>query len=266
MKTTDITRALRNASRPAARLAKWQAPGYGGRPSLSARLAGLREYLAKPYHAGENLATARKAQIDATGPELSSPDAEKPLLWLSGTKDPALQDWTAGRDFLNHRGWYVDQYQDETLETYAVTLKSFPRRVFYAVKGSCNGDLRVELSDWEEIDFSECGSDYQAADARREAAKEIIRSNDSSTQREAENSQEYYRKDQVERDIEENKETLATLRGEIRALAHELKTLCPSALAMDYPAAGKAVIASLRSLLSERRELMAENVKLAASL
>lgn len=256
MKTQDITRALRNASTPAARLAAWQ-----NRPLYS-----RRKLIADYYDKTATPAARRKARIASEGPELSSPDAEKPLLWLSGTKDPTLADWTAGRDFLTHRGWYADEYQDETLETYAVILKAFPRLVFYAVM-SCGG-LRVELSEWEEIDFSASG--YRSADcpdeARREAAKEIIRSNDSSTQREAENECEYQHKWGIERDIEENKETLATLRGEIRALAHELKTLCPSTLAASYPVAAKALRLGLQGLLRDRRGLMAENAKLAASL
>jgi hypothetical protein len=254
MKTTDITRALRNSATPAARLAAWQDMPLWKR----------RKSLAEYYNKNATLAARRRSLIAGIGPELSAPDAEKPLLWISGTKDPALADWTAGRDFLDHRGWFADDYQDETLETYAVTLKAFPRLMFYAVKS--DGGLRVELSDWEAVDFSECESEYQADEARRECAKEIICSNDSSTDYEAKESQEYYRKDGAEFDIAENKATLKTLRGEIRALCHELKTLCQSSMSDLYPVAAKAVRDSLKTLLRERRELMERNHELAASL
>lgn len=255
MKTSHILSALHNATTPAARLAAWQ----------NRHTANRRKTL-ESAAPGEKL-SLRRSIINSTGPELSAPEAEKPLLWLSRESDPEVLETYAGRDCgLDHRGWYSDNYQDETLETYAVRLKRFPRLLFYAVKDSCNGDFRVHLDEWEEIDFSECESDYQAQDAIQDAAKSLVRSYDSTTQREAEESQEYYRRDQVERDMEENKETLATLRGEIRALAHELKALCPSALAIDYPAAGKALRDGLKTLLRERRELMATNARLAASL
>ena len=260
MKTQHITAAFRNAATPAARLAKWQS-----RPAPY-RLRQLRDYLAKPYHSGETLASARASLISGKGPELSSPEAENPLLWTN-EQGPEILEAYAGRDCgLDHRGWYTDDFQDETLETYAVRLTRFPHLLFYAVKDSCNDDLRVHLDEWAEIDFSDVEGEWQVQDAIADAARALVRSCDSSTQREAEEAQEYYRKDRVEQDIAENKETLAGLRHEIRALAHELKSLCPSGLATDYPAAGKAVLASLRSLLADRRGLMAENEKLAASL
>jgi hypothetical protein len=159
-----------------------------------------------------------------------------------------------------------DGMDGETYETYAVQLARFPGLMFYAVKDSCNGDLRVMLEDWEEIDYSDAGCDYHASMARSEAARSVVRSNDSSTEREAEEAREYYRKDQAERDIEENRETLAGLRGEIRELCRELKALCPSPLAGTYPAAAKAVRGALADLLADRRRLMDENETLAASI
>lgn len=242
---------MRNASSPAAHLAAWQ-----DRP-----LFRHRETLATYYDKTATLPERRKDLISSQGPELSAPDAEKPLLRCS-LKSPEILDAFAGRDFLNHRGWFSDQWEDETLETYAIRLSLFPRLLFYGVLDSCNGDFRIRLDEWEEIDFSECESDYHADDVIQDAARSLVRSYDSITEREAEDSREYYLKDQVERDIEENRETLKTLRHEIRQLARELKTLCPSALASEYPAAGKAVLASLRSLLADRRELMETNLKL----
>lgn len=256
MKTIDITRAMRNTATPAARLASWQnhTPAY--------RLKSIADYYDKTANMGER----RKARIAAQGPELSSPEAESPLLWTN-EQGPEVLETYAGRDCgLEHGGWFSDNFQEETLETYAVRLARFPHLLFYAVKDSCSEELRVHLGEWEGIDFSDVASEYQAQAAIQDAARALVRSYDSTTQREAAESQEYYRKDQVERDIEENRATLASLRHEIRALAHELKSLCPSSLASDYPAAGKAVLASLRSLLAERRGLMETNASLAASL
>lgn len=257
MKTQNIESAFRNASSPAAKLAAWQ--------SLPApyRLREIRDYLAKPWHKGETIAAARKSLIDSQGPELSSPEAEKPILWLSGEQDPEILETYAGRIALNHRGWFTDSFEDSTIETYAVRLNRFPHLIFYAVKS--DGGLRVELSDWEEIDFSDCESDYNASDAIADCARDVIRCNDSSTECEAEESREYAEKYQIEQDIERNRETLAGLRDSIRRLAHELKSLCPSPLVSQYPAAAQSLRASLARLLEERRELMAENHKLAAT-
>jgi uncharacterized membrane-anchored protein YjiN (DUF445 family) len=124
------------------------------------------------------------------------------------------------------------------------------------VRDSSEGGIRVNLDDWQEIDFTDCEADYHADDARKNAAKEIIRSCDSSTRREAEDSIEYFRKDRMEIELEETKEILSALRQSIRALCRELKALCPSPLATEYPAASSAVRASLKRMLSERREAM----------
>lgn len=266
MKTKNIEAAFRNAATPAACLAAWQSPLWGQRP-IAGKLAQIRESMAAPYGGNPTLAEARRALIAAQCPELSGPEAESPILWVS-ERSPEVLATYAGRDFLNHRGWYTmdDGMDGETYETYAVQLARFPGLMFYAVKDSCNGDLRVMLEDWEEIDFSDAGCDYHADEARSEAARSVVRSNDRTTEREAGESRDYYRKDQAERDIEENRETLAALRSEIRDLCRELKALCPSTLAGTYPAAAKAVRRALGDLLADRRRLMDENETLAQSI
>jgi hypothetical protein len=177
-------------------------------------------------------------------------------LWLSGESDPECLDLIQGRKFLDHRGWFVDEYEEDTLETCAVILRRFPRLVFYGVRGSCEGGIRVNLDDWQEIGFSDCEAEYHANDARKNASKEIIHSCDSSTQREAEDSIEYFRKERMGMELEETKEILAILRQDIRALCQELKALCPSPLTSEYPATSSAVRASLKRMLSERRDAM----------
>jgi len=260
MKTTDITRALRNATTPASRLAAWQAI------PAPARLHRFREDIAKPYRQGETLATIRASRLASTGPELSSLEAEKPLLWLSGDRDPECLDAFPGRDFLDHRGWFSDNFEDETLETYAVRLRRFPRLLFYGVRDSMSGGIRVHLSEWEEIDFSECESEYHTGDTIRDAAKDLVRSYDSTTEDESEDSREYYERDQKERDLDDAKESLAALRQSIRALCRELRALCPGALPAQFPAAASAVRASLARMMDERRETMETAARLRAEL
>jgi len=255
MKTKYILAAFRNACTPAARLAAWQ----------NKHLRNRRQSLTDYYEKDASLAERRTARISSSGPELSAPEPENPLLWTHADMAEVLEAFP-GKTFLSHRGWYSDNFENETLETYAVRLTRFPRLMFYAVLDSCNGDFRIALDEWEEIDFSECESEYDAMEAIRDAAKSVIRANDSTTENEAEESREFYRKEEVKFDIAENKETLKTLRSEIRELAHELKALCPSSLTLEYPAAGKALRDGLKALLRDRRELMATNAELSASL
>lgn len=256
MKTQFILAAFRNAATPAARLAAWQ----------NRHPVNRRKSLADYYVKTATLAERRTARIKASGPELSLPGAENPFLWLSGDNDPEVLETFAGRGFLKHQGWFSYDGEQDTLETYAIRLKRFPRLMFYAVKDSMSGDLRVRLDEWEEIDFSECSCDWEATEAVKECANDLVRSNDSSTEREAEKSREYYERDRREQEIEENKNELKTLRGKIRALAHELKSLCPSPAAKEYPAAASALRASLAAMLRERGRLMELNQELAASL
>lgn len=265
MKTHYIVSALRNATSPRARLAAWQAPSrYDSR--IPSRLFKLREAMASNYCPPASLAEAYRKAVASKGPELSSPEAENPLLWLSSESDPEVMETWAGRKFLDHRGWFQDEFQDETLETYAVRLKRFPRLMFYGVKDSCNGNIRVHLDEWQEIDFSDCEGEWHVDSALEDAAKEIVQGNESATEDEAEESVEYYRKDRIENDIEENKEHLKTLRQSIRELAHELKTLWPSPLVTEYPAAASALRNSLKGLLRDRARIMEENRELAASV
>ena len=254
MKTENIVAAFRHASAPASRLAAWQSR------HPARRLRELRERMAPA-----TLADDRREAIAAEGPELSSPEAERPLLW-SAVDGDEIREAYAGRIALDHHGWFSDNFEDETLETYAVRLERFPHLLFYAVRDSMNGDLRIALDEWEEIDFSDCESDYHVADAIRDAAKSLIRSYDSTTEDDAEESREYYRKDAAENEIAENRETLATLRRSIVALAREVRELCASPTAQRYPAAAQALRERLAEMLRERSDLISENLKLQASL
>jgi hypothetical protein len=267
--TTNIVRALRNSTTPAASLAAWQNNG------VRRNLATLRKHAApgypcRPCNFPENPSASdwRKALVNDPAfkrgtPEMSSPEADAPLLWLSGESDPEVLDCWAGRKFLDHRGWYtMDDMSQETIETYAVRLRRFPKLIFYATHDSMSDGFCLHLQDWEEIDFSDCESDYDAQEAITETARSVIRGNDSTTERNAEDQREFYEQDQREQEIERNREELAGVRESARRLIRELRELCPT-LGGKYPAAAEAVQGALKGLLRERRELIARNEKLA---
>jgi hypothetical protein len=256
MKPETILRALRNSNSPAARLAAWQNDG------VTRNLRTLRHLMVS----GKTLRNVRKEMILSDTFELSSPDAETPTLWLGNTSPAILDSWQ-GSQFLDHSGWFTDdEIQDETIQAYAVRLKMFPGIIFEAVVNSMNGDFQVDLSSFEEIDYSDSDDGYAATACETDCARSVIQSADSTAESLAEDEREYQRKWRIENDISENKETLKTLRTEIRQLVRELKALCPSALATTYPAAANAVTGSLKRLLADRRKLMATNATLAGNL
>ena len=256
--TTTIVRALRNSTTPAACLAAWQNNG------TRRNLATLRKEQNKTYNAKKTIPELRAQRLRYTaGPEMSSPEAKAPLLWLAGESDREIKNYWAGRKFLDHRGWYtMDDSSGETIETYAVQLHRFPELIFYATLDSFGDGFCLHLADWEEIDFSDCQSEYDAQEAVTDAARSLIRSNDSTTERNAEEQREFYEKDQREQQISENRESLTQVRESARRLIAELRELCPT-MADKYPAAQEAVQRTLRGLLRERRTLIAENTKLA---
>jgi len=245
--TTDIVRAFRNSTTPAACLAAWQGRG------IRRNLARLRE----------KYASGRDYYAKNAGPEMSSPEADAPLLWISNGDSPEVLNSWKGREFLDHRGWYtMDDDMGETIETCAVRLARFPRLMFYATCESETGDLCVHLDDWEEIDFSEANCSYSTDSAVEDAARRVIRSNDNTTEQSAEESREYFEQDQRGQEISRNREELKEVRESARRLIAELRELCPT-LGSKYPAAAEAVQGALRGLLRERRTLIARNEELA---
>ena len=283
MKTKHIVSALRAAATPAARLAAWQAVPIRKRlEALRARLApgGCTYACNVPMPANPRdakLADWRRALIHDPAFYLASvPDvytsADGGAAWTFESFDSreVRRAWDCKdrecRTWLDHTGWYTDEFQSETIRAAVVELARFPGILFAATVESCGGMISVDLTTWETVDFSDCGSDYDAEDSRRETARSVMRYADSTAESLAEDEREYQRKWRIENDISENRETLKTLRGEIRALARELKRLCPSPLAGEYPAAASAVRGKLSGMLRERAELFAANQKLAAEL
>lgn len=284
MKTADITRALRNSATPAARLASWQSL------PIAKRLAAIKERLAPgnctyacnvPMPANPRDATIadwRRALIHdpafylAPVPHVwESENGREAHLSLHGLNDSRiLREWDCkelpARRWLDHTGWYTDEFSGDTIRPAVVELTRFPGILFAATIDSCAGMVSVDLTTWEAVDFSDCESDYDADSAREETAQNVMRSANSIAENLAEDEREYQRKWRIENDIEENRETLKSLRQSIRALAGELKSLCPSPMAGSYPAAAAALRQSLARMLGERSRIMEENRELAESI
>jgi hypothetical protein len=244
----DITRALRNRTTPAARLARWQTR------RAPSQLAALRQL---PTYAGNTLAERRAYRLGNydSGPELSAPDAPTPTLWTN-EDSPLVSHYWPGRTFLSHRGWYTDEHQQDTLEAAAVILADFPGLIFEAVRSSWDDGLRVDLTSAERIDYSDADSSYAADDIRRDAARDTVRRADSVAQRMAEDEREFQEMHRHELDLEEARADLNRNRATFRRLARELRQLCPSALAETYPAAAEAIRAQVAAILADRRDLL----------
>jgi len=248
MKTDDIARALRNRTSHAATLARWQ------RLRPAAQLHTLRSL---PSYAGETLSERRayRLRVYHSGPELSAPDVETPILWTNEDSPEILHAYP-GRDFLRHRGWYTDDDERETIEAYAVILTDFPGLIFEAVRESCSGGIRVDLSTAAAIDYSEAESDYNASEAREDAAREAVRAADSTAESDAEEEREYQEQERHKIDLEEARADLAANRADFRRLRRELRKLCTPAMREIYPAAADAIRAQVRALISRRTETL----------
>jgi hypothetical protein len=252
MKTTPklaaIARALRNRTSKAATLARWH------RLRPAAQLANLRSL---PSYAGETLAERRayRLRVYHSGPELSAPDAETPILWTN-TDSPEILDAYPGREFLKHRGWHTDDDERETIEAYAAILADFPGLIFEAVRESCSGGIRVDLSTASAIDYSEADSDYNASEAREDAARETVRAADSTAERDAERERDYQDTEWHRASLEEARADLADNRAKFRRLRCELRKLCTPAMREIYPAAADAIRAQVKAILRRRTETL----------
>lgn len=251
MKTKHIESAYRNSTTPAARLAAWQNNG------TRRNLARIRAELGKSWNAGKTLAELRAERLHYTGPEMSSPDSDTPLLWLAGENDPEILQFWEGRTYLRHRGWFtMDEDCGDTLETCAVRLARYPHLIFYVTRDNGGDALCCHLAEFELIDYSQTRSDYQADDARYYAAREIIRSNDPTTARAAKESRDYYEADQKEQRAEQIKEELQGIRDDARRLIGELRELCPTL--GNFPTVAATLRAALRRMMTERNNLIEE--------
>jgi len=275
MNTSTIVRAFTNSATPAARLAAWQALPIGQ------RLAAIRKHTTPGYPCrpiafweikSPTRAQWRQALIHDPAFQLAPvPMVHETTLHSLRLDSKEIANYWHGGTFLRHDGWFVDEDEqgDEVFMPYAVQLARFPGFIFEVISDPWNDEVvDVDLSTGAEIGYHPASvwSESTAEGYRHAAAGTAIRRADYTAQRRAEREREFQAKSRIESDIEENRETLKTLRSEIRALAHELKALCPSPMTASYPAAARALRQSLQTLLSDRRELLSRNSRLAVNL
>lgn len=264
MKAQYIIQAIRNRQSARATLAAWQnMPIQTRLAAIRARLEpgqGTSSYM---VHGAPPLAKWRHARIQDPAFQLASVPCENDGKLFCEENSPEVASMLKSSDVSRTGGYYSDEFCSETIEARAVELRQFPGIYFEATLESMGGMLTVALDCPWPVDFSDCaGYDSAAWDARRETAKECIRAADSTAERAAEVEREYQAKWRAEQDLDEKREELKTLRHAIRALCHDLKSLCPSPMAASYPAAAMAVTDRLAELLAERREAMRECGKL----
>jgi len=253
MKTQHITAAY--TTTPAQRLALWQAQ------PIRRRLVAIRKHAApgypcRPCNAPERMTLADwRAALIHDPAFCGLPCVHECRLWTDERGPEVLEFWE-GREFLKHCGWYTaDEWlQDWTLETCAVRLERFPDFIFYATRDNSSEGICVHLDERDVIDYDRAGSEYDARAAVEQAARSVIRCYDSTTERAAEEARECFEQDQREQAAQQAREERATLRGDIRDLIADIRTLCP-ALA-ETPAAVNALRAELGRMMRERAELM----------
>jgi len=242
MKPEITYKALKNATSHKARLAMWQAL------PLAERQRRIKNYWRKEA----SFAEKRKSLIVQLGPELS--ELEACLLWV-GKDSPEIFDWFEASNTpraLNHCGWFYDEdEQFETIQAIAVRLKRFPRWIFGGAFDSQSDAACIHLDEVLSIE----GEDVDAA------AREMLRMMDTLAERQAEREKDYQTQARLEFEAQERKARSVELRRETQALVAELKTLCGSPLASQFPAVAGSVKSALRALLSERKTLIEENLR-----
>lgn len=239
MKLQHRIQSLTNSTTPAALLAAWQAipirrrlealrkhaaPGYPGRPCNA------------PFPAeGATLADWRRALIHDPAFMLADVPQFHGTEWHSlNLSSRHVRDWWRGKDVSprSTAGWYVDQWQNDTTEPYAVKLDRFPDAIFPAISDPWNDWVTVDLAD-----------PYPATD---EGMYEAIRAANQWAEKWAKDSREFYEK-------EEARNRLSELRGEVRELIADIRALCPTL--GERKAAASALRSALGKLLSERAKL-----------
>jgi hypothetical protein len=242
MKPEITYRALKNATSHKACLAMWQSL------PLAERQRRIKNYWRKEASFSEK----RKSLIVQLGPELSEPEAC--LLWV-GKDSPEILDWfdaSNTRRSLDHYGWFYDEWEQfDTVQAVAVRLKRFPHWIFGGTFDSQSDAACIHLDEVLSIE----GEDVDAA------ACEMLHMMDSVAERQAEREKDYQIQARLELEAQERRARLAKLRQEIRALVAELKKLCGSPLASQFPAVAGSVKSALRALLSERKDLIEENLR-----
>lgn len=145
---------------------------------------------------------------------------------------------------LDHTGWYVDGYQDDTLRGEVMRLR-LSRGTYYIPITICTG--------WDGVTYYLAdailvprGSDE---DAHEEAKREAAREADENARIEAEHSREDWEKDQADQMTEEARDEIHALNKEALAIIQQVKGQT------FPPAICQAVRDRISGILSERRKL-----------
>jgi hypothetical protein len=144
-----------------------------------------------------------------------------------------VRDWWRGKDESRHAcGWYVDQWQHDTTEPYAVCLDRFPDCIFPAISDPWNGWVTVDLADPYE----------NTEEGRRDAVHAANRW----AEQWAEESRRFHEQDEA-------RNRLAEIRDEVRELIADIRALCPDL--GERKAAAGALRSALVRLMGERSKL-----------
>lgn len=237
MKLHHRLQHLNNSTTPAALLAAWQAI------PIRRRLETLRKHMAPSYPCrpcnvpfpanGATLADWRRALIHDPAFMLADVPQFHGTEWHSLALDSAevLDHWKGDT------GYYIDDNYFDTTEARAVRLARFPDCVFPAITDPWN--------DWVTVDLA---NPYTFTTPKEQARGTVnaIRAADTWAEKWAEESREYYEKENA-------RNRLSELRGEVRELIADIRALCPTL--GERKAAASALRSALGKLLSERAKL-----------
>ena len=171
---------------------------------------------------------------------------DRKYMWLDSHKDaPNIRNFAHADECarIDHRGWFADDYQDETIRG-TVTVMRLGKWA-YIVAGVTYSNCDCDSLHWDSIEkvpAREAWDDRgDKTDALEEAMRSIAYQADSIAERTAEENREAWQKDQAEQAIEGLRDDITTARIAIRTLAKEIK-----AHGTFTPAVCTALSASIR--------------------
>ncbi len=181
-----------------------------------------------------------------------APDGK--YMWLDSHQDaPNIRHFEYADDVarINHRGWYADDYCDETVRG-TVTVMRLGKWA-YIVAGVTYKDSDCDTLYWDSIERMPAREAWDdrgyKTDALENAMRDIAYQADSIAQRRAEQDREAWQQDRAEQKIEELTDEIAMARESIRTLAREIK---------QHGAFTPAVCQTLRdSIRAEWRQIQA---------
>ncbi len=149
-------------------------------------------------------------------------------MWLNSHQDaPNIRHFAHADECarIDHRGWFADDYQDETIRG-TVTVMRLGKWA-YIVAGVTYKESDGDCLYWDTIEkmpareaWDEHGDKTEALE---QAMRDIAYQADSIAERRAEEDREAWQKDQAEQAISELRDDIATARAAIRELAKEIK-------------------------------------------